>query len=101
MDILTILGLTITIWAILWGQILEGGYVGSLIQSAAALIVFGGTIGAVMVQTRIPDFILGLKMTIRAFLEKKNSHAGIINSVEEFANHARKQGILIDGNSLF
>ena len=47
-----------------------------------------------MVQTRIPDFILGLKMTIRAFLEKKKSHAGVINSIEEYANLARKQGIL-------
>ena len=94
MDFLTIGGLILAIGAILGGQVLEGGHVSSIMQSTAALIVFGGTIGAVMVQTRIPDFILGLKLTIRAFLEKKVSMEGIINSVEEYANLARKQGIL-------
>jgi len=94
MDILTILGLVISIGAILGGQVLEGGHVSSIMQSTAALIVFGGTFGAVMVQSRIPDFVLGLKMTMRAFLEKKKTHVGIIKSIEEYANLARKQGIL-------
>ena len=49
MDILSFLGLVIGFGAILGGQVLEGGHIGSLINGPACLIVLGGTVGAVMV----------------------------------------------------
>jgi chemotaxis protein MotA len=49
MDITTIAGVVVAIGFILGGQLLEGGHVGSIVQGTAALIVFGGTFGAVLV----------------------------------------------------
>src|SRR5690606_26015888 len=51
MDKLSIIGLAVAIGAIIGGQILEGGTVGSLLQFAAFMIVMGGTLGAVMLQS--------------------------------------------------
>ena len=43
LDIATSLGLVMAAVAILGGQALEGGSIGSLIQPTAAIIVLGGT----------------------------------------------------------
>jgi flagellar motor component MotA len=45
MDRTSVLGLLIGVLAIVGGQILEGGHVGSLSQPTALLIVVGGTLG--------------------------------------------------------
>ncbi len=47
MDITSVGGIVFAIAMILIGQRLEGGHVGSILQLTAAMIVFGGTIGAV------------------------------------------------------
>ena len=57
MDIATLLGIILAIGGILLGQLLEGGHVGSVVQGTAALIVFGGTIGAVAVSYPLKDFL--------------------------------------------
>ena len=49
MDLLTVLGLVVAAVSILGGQVLEGGHISSIVQPTAALIVFGGTLGAVMI----------------------------------------------------
>ena len=56
-----IIGLFIGLGAIVFGNILEGGHVGSLFQFTAAIIVFGGTIGAVIVSHRWNDIERALK----------------------------------------
>jgi chemotaxis protein MotA len=62
MDILSITGLLVAVGAIIGGQLLEGGSVGSLLQLAAFMIVIGGTLGAVMLQSPLPTFFEGLKL---------------------------------------
>ena len=51
MDILSIIGIAFSLIAILGGNFLEGGHIGSLLQLTAFVIVFGGTLGAVLLQT--------------------------------------------------
>jgi len=46
LDIASVIGLALALFAILGGQVLEGGSIGSLLQPTAALIVLGGTFGA-------------------------------------------------------
>ena len=62
MDKISVLGLVLGIVAIVGGQVLEGGHVGSLSQPTALLIVLGGTMGAVMLQSPYATFIRGVKM---------------------------------------
>ena len=77
MDITTVAGLALAIAGILLGQALEGGHVASLVQATAAMIVFGGTFGAVMVSFPKKDFIRGMKRLRLAFTEPKVDLAGV------------------------
>ena len=56
MDILTLIGLLVGICAIVIGQMFDGGDVQSLMNLPALFIVFGGTLGAVMIQTPFQTF---------------------------------------------
>ncbi len=94
MDILTIIGLAVGVGAIILGQALEGGHIGSILQGTAALIVFGGTIGAVLVHYPFSTFVLSLKMGLRAFFESRSNNKEIIEQIIGFAGIARKEGLL-------
>lgn len=50
MDLLSILGVLIALAAIIGGNLLEGGDVSALLNLPAALIVIGGTLGAIVLQ---------------------------------------------------
>ncbi|HAU2039660.1 TPA: flagellar motor protein, partial [Legionella pneumophila] len=56
MDALTLIGLLTGFLAIIIGQMFEGGDLNSLLNFPALLIVMGGTLGAVMVQTPLATF---------------------------------------------
>ncbi len=94
MDITTIGGILLAVGAILGGQAIEGGHASSLMQGAAAVIVFGGTIGACAVAFPLPDFLRGLKMAKLAFTSKKVDIAGLIKEIVELAGIARRDGVL-------
>ncbi len=94
MDLTTVGGIVLAIAMILVGQALEGGHVGSIVQATAAMIVFGGTIGAVMVAFPRKDFVRGMKMAGQAFGEKKHDLAGLAKQIVELAGVARRDGVL-------
>lgn len=100
MDILSIVGLILAVGAIVGGQLLEGGHVGSLLQLAASIIVLGGTIGAVMLQSPMPVFIQGMKLVSWVFMPPKTDHAGAITRLGEWAARARKDGMLALENEI-
>jgi chemotaxis protein MotA len=93
-DITTIGGIAAAIGFILLGQALEGGHVSSLIQATAALIVFGGTLGACAVNFPLKDFMRGLKMMKLAFLNPKNDIEELVKQIVELAGVARRDGVL-------
>lgn len=62
MDWASIIGLIMVIAGILLGQTMEGGHLSSLLQPAAFIIVTVGTIGAVLIQSRMATFKRGVKM---------------------------------------
>lgn len=94
MDILSIGGILLAIVAILGGQALEGGHVGSLLQLTAFLIVIGGTIGAVMLAYPRADFVRGLKLAKSVFKEEKVDLDGLVKQLVEMAGVARRDGVL-------
>ncbi len=68
-------GLLIGLGAIFLGNLLEGGHVESLMQGTAFLIVFGGTIGAVMVSNPGRDLRLAVDLGKSAFREDSDEDA--------------------------
>jgi chemotaxis protein MotA len=94
MDLTTIGGIVFAIAAILGGQALEGGHASSLVQGAAAIIVLGGTIGAVAVAYPMADFLRGMKMAGMAFKEKKSDLGPMMQQIIDLAGVARRDGVL-------
>jgi chemotaxis protein MotA len=94
MDKISIAGLALGIATILFGQVLEGGHVGSLVQPTAFLIVIGGTLGAVMLQSPLPTFITGLKMGKWVFVPPATRPEQLIEQVSNWSHVARKEGLL-------
>ena len=54
-DVAILVGAVVGIGLVLGGHGLEGGKLGSLLQGAAAVIVFGGTLGAVLLSFPVRD----------------------------------------------
>lgn len=94
MDILIPLGIVFSLATILIGQALEGGHVGSILQFTAFLIVMGGTIGAVMVNYPMKPFLMAFKLAKEAMFPGKTDYEGFITQIENYAQIARKEGIL-------
>ena len=94
MDSISLIGITLALAAILVGQVLEGGHVGSLIQPTAFLIVIGGTLGAVMLQSSLRVFKTGMQMIRWVFVPPRLDHAALIADVVNWSHVARKEGLL-------
>ena len=94
MDIVSILGITLAFAAILGGQLLEGGHVGSLLQLTAFIIVMGGTIGAIMLQSSAKIFFQGMKLTKWIIYPPNAVPHDLINQVLGWSGIARKGGLL-------
>lgn len=94
MDKISLVGLTLGIAAILVGQVLEGGHIASLVQPTAFLIVAGGTLGAVMLQSPLRVFMDGMRMARWVFLPPVARHVEIIEETATWSQVARKEGLL-------
>ncbi|MBL4761855.1 MAG: flagellar motor protein [Gammaproteobacteria bacterium] len=94
MDILSVLGLIIGVGSIIGGNLLEGGHIDSLIQLAAFVIVFGGTIGAVMLQTPLKTFVRSMRISVWVFFTPSTAGLEQIEKMVNWSNIARKEGLL-------
>lgn len=94
MDTISIIGLIVGIGAILGGQYLEGGHLASLVQGTAFVIVIGGTLGAVMLQSPFPTFMRGMAMAKWVFVPPFLAQQELIERVVEWSQTARKEGLL-------
>ena len=94
MDRVSIIGIIISFVAILGGQMLEGGNVHSLIQFTAFIIVMGGTIGAIMLQSSMKVFFLGMKMLKWVFRPPVREPEVLIEQIIQWSNVSRKGGLL-------
>ncbi len=94
MDILSLVGLVIGIAAILFGQYLEGGHVTTLLNGPALLIVIGGTLGAVMLQSTLSVFLRAMRMLFWALVTPRLNFEEGIDKIINWSNIARKEGLL-------
>ena len=94
MDIASIGGLALAIIGILAGMMIEGGSIAQITQPTAAMIVVGGTAGAVMLQFPMHIFLAAIKQVAKVFLYKGNNGEAVLQQIVAFANKARKTGIV-------
>jgi chemotaxis protein MotA len=84
MDRISVLGLIVGLSA----------SVGSLVQPTAFLIVIGGTLGAVMLQSPFPTFMTGLRILRWVFFPPVVAPRRLIEQIAHWSHIARKEGLL-------
>lgn len=94
MDIVSIIGIVLSFGAILGGQHLEGGHIGSLLQLTAFIIVMGGTVGAIMLQSSAKIFFEGMRLAKWIIWPPKAVPQLLIDQVLGWSGTARKGGLL-------
>ena len=100
MDKISVAGLLLGMIAILGGQVLEGGSIGSLIQPTALMIVFGGTLGAVLLQTPYHVFRRGLQMAKWVWVPPVIEQKRLIDQIVGWSHVSRREGLLALENAL-
>ncbi len=94
MDILSIIGVLLALAAIIGGNALEGGHIDSLVNGPAMVIVVGGTIGAILLQTPIGVFMHAIRVSGSVFLPPGLDLNVSIEKLVDWSNVARKEGLL-------
>jgi chemotaxis protein MotA len=94
MDKVSIAGIVVGLLAIVGGQILEGGHVGSLSQPTAMLIVVGGTLGAVMLQSPYATFMRGMRMAKWVWYPPVVNYQQLIQQIAGWSQVSRREGLL-------
>ena len=94
MDKSSIGGITLALGGITLGLVLEGGRVSQILQPTAAIIVFGGTIGAVMLQFPMPVILEAGKQLRTVFRERSTNSLQTVQQLVSYAHQARRAGIV-------
>ena len=94
LDKISIAGLAIGLVAIIGGQVLEGGHLASLVQPTALVIVGGGTLGAVMLQSPFQVFRRGMAMVRWVWVPPAIEHRRLIEQISAWSQVSRREGLL-------
>jgi chemotaxis protein MotA len=94
MDIASFGGIALALIGILAGMMIEGGSIAQITQPTAALIVIGGTVGAVMLQFPMNIFLAAIKAVLKVFLHTGSNGEETLAQLVAFANKARRSGIV-------
>src|SRR5947209_12446120 len=94
MDSATFLGLLIAFGGILVGQAIEGGSIVQILQPTAAMIVFGGTLGATMIGFPPSVFKRAMADLVNLVEEQDIKPNAVIDDIVKFTKKARREGII-------
>jgi chemotaxis protein MotA len=94
MDKSSIGGVFLAIAGIVAGLLIEGGNLGQILQPTAALIVFGGTMGAVLLQFPLGTVIAAFRSLGHVFIAPRKHDEQLIRQLVAFANKARRNGVV-------
>ncbi len=93
-DLASIIGLSVAVGMILLGQRLEGGHMSSILQPTAALIVFGGTLGATLLGFPLHVATGAGKKLMAVFFGSHTNEVEVAKSLLSFATLSRREGLL-------
>ena len=90
----TLGGIALALTGIVVGLMLDGGKLAQVLQPTAALIVLGGTLGAVMVQFPLKIVIQALLHLKYVFFNSEPESDSLVQNLLRYAYKARRDGIL-------
>jgi chemotaxis protein MotA len=93
-DKASLAGVLLALGGITAGLLLEGGNLAQILQPTAAMIVFGGTLGAVLVQFPLAIVLSAFAQLATVFFEPKREAQAVIQQLVRYANQARRDGIV-------
>jgi chemotaxis protein MotA len=93
-DFTSVAGVPVSVGLVLLGQALEGGSIRSILQLTAAIIVFGGTFGAVLLSFSLTEVRRAMRAWRTVFLWDGEPLSLTITMLADYAARARKDGIL-------
>ncbi len=94
MDKATLAGLLLAVGGIVLGLTLEGGNLGQVLQPTAAMIVFGGTLGAILIQFPLTVVLSAGRRLVHVLMEPKDTARVTVGALVRYANQARREGIV-------
>lgn len=94
MDLLSLVGVALAFAALIGGNWLEGGQLSMLANGPALVIVLGGSLGAVMLQTPMESFVRAIRISRYVFLPPAFPIEGMLEQLVQWSNQARKEGLL-------
>lgn len=94
MDILSLAGAFLAIFALVVGAILKGAGVKALLGGAAFVIVVVGTVASICLQTPMATLKRAMSIVGWVFKPPPDDPDGTIAKIVEWSNVARKQGLL-------
>jgi len=87
-------GIVVAAGGLLLGLTLEGGKIDQILQPTAALIVFGGTLGAVLLQFPLSVVQSAVVSLSLVFLTRSANPGETVKEMVVYAQKARKEGIV-------
>ena len=94
MDKSSVGGVLLAVAGIVAGLLIEGGNIGQIVQPTAALIVFGGTMGAVLLQFPLSTVLAAFRNLGHIFAAPKKHNEDLKRQLVSFAIKARRNGVV-------
>jgi chemotaxis protein MotA len=94
MEISTALGLLVGFGALIMSVLLEGGTPMALVNGPAAVIVLGGTLGAVLISFPLSQVLSLPSLFAQSFQPYRGDPQALIETFVKLADQARREGLL-------
>jgi chemotaxis protein MotA len=94
MDKSSVAGVFLAVAGLLAGLLMEGGKLSQVLQPTAAVIVLGGTLGAVLLQFPLSTVIASFRNLGRVFRTEEHNNTKLIEDLVVLDNKARRNGIV-------
>ena len=99
-DLTSIAGIVIGVGLVLAGQLIEGGALQSVLQLTAAVIVFGGTFGAVLVSFTFDEVRFAISRLKTVFVSNEPAPDRLVKTIVRLSTKARQHGIIVLENEV-
>lgn len=94
MDKFSLIGAVLGLFAIFGGALMEGIHLTAVLIPTAAIIVFGGTAGAVLLQSSSEELSYAMGMVGQVFKEKHVDFEALLAEIIDLSKVARRDGML-------